>query len=102
MLVLMLRSILMSHASVDFFVLSFVLPCTYGYVASENQAGSDQNRQLKTIHRLTQISNAHVNLQKVRNFQFAKINKQISVQNRLQKTMCRLQKSAIAPKTNKR
>ena len=36
MLVLMLM--LMSHASVDFFVLSFVLPCAYAYVASENQA----------------------------------------------------------------
>ena len=38
MLVLMLMSMLMSHASVDFFVLSFVLPCAYAYVASENQA----------------------------------------------------------------
>ena len=28
----------MSHASVDFFVLSFVLPCAYAYVASEDQA----------------------------------------------------------------
>ena len=27
----------MTHASVDFFVLSFVLPCAYAYVASENQ-----------------------------------------------------------------
>ena len=31
-------SMLMSHASVDFFVLSFVLPRAYAYVASENQA----------------------------------------------------------------
>ena len=38
MLVLMLMSMLMSHASVDLFVLSFVLPCAYAYVASENQA----------------------------------------------------------------
>ena len=39
MLMLMLMSsILMSHASVDFSVLSFVLPCAYAYVASENQA----------------------------------------------------------------
>ena len=38
MLVLMLMSVLMSHASVDLFVLSFVLPCAYAYVASENQA----------------------------------------------------------------
>ena len=38
MLVLMLMSKLMSHASVDFFVSSFVLPCAYAYVASENQA----------------------------------------------------------------
>ena len=38
MLVLMLMSMLMLHASVDFFVLSFVLPCAYAYVASENQA----------------------------------------------------------------
>ena len=37
MLVLMLMSMLMSHASVDLFVLSFVLPCAYAYVASENQ-----------------------------------------------------------------
>ena len=29
-------TMLMSHASVDFLVLSFVLPCAYGYVASEN------------------------------------------------------------------
>ena len=36
--VLMLMSMLMSHASVDLFVLSFVLPCAYAYVASENQA----------------------------------------------------------------
>ena len=36
MLVLILMSMLMSHASVDLFVLSFVLP--YAYVASENQA----------------------------------------------------------------
>ena len=28
----------MSHVSVDFFVLSFVLPCAYAYVASEDQA----------------------------------------------------------------
>ena len=34
----MLMSMLMSHASVDFSVLSFVLPCAYAYVASENQA----------------------------------------------------------------
>ena len=38
MLVLMLTSMLMSHASVDFFVLSFALPCAYAYAASENQA----------------------------------------------------------------
>ena len=38
MLVLMLMSMLMSHASVDFFVLSLVLPCAYAYVASEDQA----------------------------------------------------------------
>ena len=42
MLVLMLMSVLMSHASVDLFVLSFVLPCAYAYayayVANENQA----------------------------------------------------------------
>ena len=31
MLVLMLTSMLMSHASVDFFALSFVLPCAYAY-----------------------------------------------------------------------
>ena len=35
---LVLMSMLMSHASVDLFVLSFVLPCAYAYVASENQA----------------------------------------------------------------
>ena len=29
---------LMSHASVDLFVLSFVLPRAYAYVASENQS----------------------------------------------------------------
>ena len=28
----------MSYASVDLFVLSFVVPCAYAYVASENQA----------------------------------------------------------------
>ena len=38
MLVLMLMLMLMSHTSVDLFVLSFVLPCAYAYVASENQA----------------------------------------------------------------
>ena len=38
MLVLTLISMLMSHASVVFFVFSFVLPCAYAYVASENQA----------------------------------------------------------------
>ena len=38
MLVLMLMSILMSHASVGLFVLSFVLPRAYAYVASENQS----------------------------------------------------------------
>ena len=38
MLVLMLMSMLMSHASVDLFVLPFVLPCAYAYVVSENQA----------------------------------------------------------------
>ena len=40
MLVLMLMSMLMSHASVDLFVLSFVLPCAYAYayIANENQA----------------------------------------------------------------
>ena len=32
----MLMTMLMSHASVDFFVLSFVLPCAYACVASEN------------------------------------------------------------------
>ena len=32
MLVLMLISILMLQASMDIFVLSFVLPCAYGYV----------------------------------------------------------------------
>ena len=37
MLVLMLMSMLMSHALVNFFVLSFVFPCAYAYVASENQ-----------------------------------------------------------------
>ena len=36
--VLVLMSMLMSHASVDLFVLTFVLPCAYAYVASENQA----------------------------------------------------------------
>ena len=35
MFMLMLMSMLMSHVSVDFFVLSFVLPCAYVYVASE-------------------------------------------------------------------
>ena len=35
---LVLMSMLMSHASVDFFDLSFVLPCAYAYVVSENQA----------------------------------------------------------------
>ena len=35
---LMLMSMLMLHASVDFFVLSFVLPCAYAYVANENKA----------------------------------------------------------------
>ena len=39
MFALMLLLMLMSHASVDFIVLSFVLPnCAYAYVASENQA----------------------------------------------------------------
>ena len=34
MLAHMLMSMLMSHASVDFLVLSFVLPCAYAYVVS--------------------------------------------------------------------
>ena len=34
----MLVLVLMWHASVDLFVLSFVLPCAYAYVDSENQA----------------------------------------------------------------
>ena len=38
MLVLMLMSMLMSYASVDFFVLSFVLSCANAYVTSEDQA----------------------------------------------------------------
>ena len=38
MFVLMIMSILMSYASVDFFVLSFVLSCAYAYVTSEDQA----------------------------------------------------------------
>ena len=40
MLVLMFMSLLVSHASVDIFVLSFVLPCVYAcaYVANKNQA----------------------------------------------------------------
>ena len=38
MVVLMLMSMLMSYASVDFFVLSFVLSCAYAYVTSEDQA----------------------------------------------------------------
>ena len=38
MLVIMLMTMLMSHASMDFFVLFFVVPCAYAYVASENQA----------------------------------------------------------------
>ena len=35
---LVLMSIPMSQAAVDFFVLSFLLPCADAYVASENQA----------------------------------------------------------------
>ena len=35
MLVFMLMSMLMWHASKDLFVLSFVLPCAYAYVASK-------------------------------------------------------------------
>ena len=38
MLVLMLVSMFMSHASVNFFLSSFVLPCAYACVASEDQA----------------------------------------------------------------
>ena len=38
MLVIMLMSMLISHNSVDFFVLSFVLPRAYAYVAIEEQA----------------------------------------------------------------
>ena len=38
LVVLYLCSMLMSHASVNFFVLSFVLPCAYAYAASEDQA----------------------------------------------------------------
>ena len=37
-LVFMLMSMLMSYASVDFFVFSFVLFCAYAYVTSEDQA----------------------------------------------------------------
>ena len=37
MLVLMLKLMLMSYDSVDFFVLSFVLSCAYAYVTSEEQ-----------------------------------------------------------------
>ena len=35
---LVLMSMLMSHASVDLFALPFVLPCAYAYVARENPA----------------------------------------------------------------
>ena len=37
-MLVVLWSMLMSHASVDLFVLPFVLPCAYAYVASEDQA----------------------------------------------------------------
>ena len=43
MLVLMLMLMLMSHASVDFFVLSFVLPCAYAHVVIEDQAGAAED-----------------------------------------------------------
>ena len=51
MLVLMLMSMLMSHASVNFFVLSFVLPGAYAYFASEdhrieNKQKGHSNRNL--------------------------------------------------------
>ena len=43
---------LMSHASVDFFVLSFVLPCAYAYVAGENQALSCKNKwNYRNLHK---------------------------------------------------
>ena len=36
--VMIVLNMLTPQASVDFFVLSFVLPCAYAYVARENQA----------------------------------------------------------------
>ena len=40
-------SVLMSHASVDFFVLFFLLPCAYAYVASEDQVIKQSRETLK-------------------------------------------------------
>ena len=45
----MLVLILMSHASVDFFVLSFVLHCAYAYAYV---AGKDQAIQCYTVYRV--------------------------------------------------
>ena len=45
----MLMSMLMSHASVDLFVLSFVLPCAYAYVACEDQASMNILNYLRLV-----------------------------------------------------
>ena len=43
-LMLVHMSMFMSYSSVDLFVLSFVLPCAYAYVASEDQAVQTPSR----------------------------------------------------------
>ena len=62
----MLISMPMSHASVDLFVLSFVLPCAYAYVASENQALRVQSSMYiqSVSKKLYNLQNSLYNLQK--------------------------------------
>ena len=51
MLVFVLMSMLMSYASVDFFVLSFVLSCAYAYVTGEDQVLCHNRALRRRAHR---------------------------------------------------
>ena len=64
MLVLMLMSMLMSHASVDSLVnYSFVLPSAYAYVANENQALEDR----RTADAISVTSHNHSHFRTINN-----------------------------------
>ena len=68
MLVLVFMSMLISYASVDFFVLSFVLSCAYAYVTSDAGQITEVYSELFGSYRFlrtsdgipTQISNSRI------------------------------------------